>query len=95
MADKQLIIDDDYCNAIAEYYVKQGAHLDSAINEYIRILKEIRLYGITDGEVAKALSNYISYAEKLKEQMGNISKISKTHVTNFLNKVDRADKYLF
>ena len=95
MAGKELIIDDDFCRAMADYFVKQGEHLDQVISEYNSILETIRENGIKEGDVARALSAYISYSKKLSKQFGNISSIAKTHVNNFLTRVDSADQYLF
>ena len=95
MADKQLIIDDDFCNAMADYYVKQGEQLDKVISQYVTILQGIKDKAITSGDVSNALGTYITYANKLNGQIGNISTIAKSHVTNFLTRVDSADKYLF
>ncbi len=95
MADKQLIIDDDYCNQMSEYFIKQEEHLDSVISQYITILQEIKNTAITSGDVSDALSEYIGYAQKLNNQIGNVSTITKTHISNFLKKVDEVDKYLF
>ena len=38
MASNELIIDDDYCNAMGEYFVKQGEEIDKLIMDYINIL---------------------------------------------------------
>lgn len=95
MADVQLIIDDEYCNKMAEYFVKQGEHLDSAISKYISTLRNINHRAVTSGEVAEALGAYIEYATKLNEQMGGISENLKTHIAGFLKRIDDADEYLF
>ncbi len=95
MAGKELIVDDDYCNKLSDYFVKQGENMEKLVNDYISILNEIKFMAITKGDVAKALKDYISYAEKLKKQFNNISKIADTHTDNFLKRIDEADQYLF
>lgn len=65
--------------------------LHSAVTETYHIKDK----AITSGDVSKALGTYIAYAKKLNGQIGNISTIAKSHVTNFLTRVDTADKYLF
>ena len=95
MASNQLIIDDEYCNSMAEYFVNQGEHLEEVISQYVAILQEIKDSAITSGDVSNALGTYISYAQRLNGQMTNISTIAKSHVSNFLTRVDSADKYLF
>lgn len=95
MANKQLIIDDDYCRALGDFFVKQGEHMDGVIAEYVSILQEIKNSAITSGDVSNALGEYISYAQKLNDQIGNISITAKTHIDKFLTSVDDADQYLF
>lgn len=95
MADKQLIIDDDFCNALADYYVKQGEQLDKVISQYVTILQGVKDKAIISGDVSNALGTFITYANKLNGQICNISTIAESHVTNFLTRVDSADKYLF
>lgn len=95
MADNQLIIDDDYCNKMGDYFVKQGNHLDKVISQYVSILQDIKNKAIVSGDVSAALGAYITYAKKLNGQIGDISEITDTHITNFLSKVDSADRYLF
>lgn len=95
MASNDLIIDDDFIKAVSKYYEKQGKHLDVLTSKYVRILKQVRRNGITGGEVAEALSEYIEYAEKLNGQFGDAAEILQTHIGNFLTKIDEADQYLF
>lgn len=95
MASNQLIIDDDYCRAMGDYFTKQGEHMDKVIAEYVSILQDIKKNAITSGDVSDALGTYISYAQKLNKQVGNISTVAKSHIENFLTRVDDADQYLF
>lgn len=95
MASNELIIDDDYCRAMGTYVAKQGQQLDQMISDYVTILQDVRQKAIVSGDVATALSAYISYAEKLKKQIGNISTNASNQITTFLTKVDAADQYLF
>lgn len=95
MAGKELMIDDEYCNSMKTYFVEQGEFIDKRVAEYISILQNIRNNAITSGDVAKALSEYITYASELSKQVGNLSSIAKGHVDNFLSRVDSADQYLF
>lgn len=95
MASNELIIDDEYCKAMGTYFTKQGQQLDQMISDYVAILQDVRNKAIVSGDVAKALSAYISYAEKLKKQIGNISTSASNQINSFLTKVDAADQYLF
>lgn len=95
MASKDLIIDDDFCKSMGTYFVKKGAEMDRMIADYISILQDVRNKGIVGGDVATALSSYISYASKLKKQIGNISSDLNSKINSFLSRVDDADQYLF
>ncbi len=95
MASNELIIDDDYCNAMGEYFVKQGEEIDKLIMDYINILNEVKDKAIISGDVNKALSTYISYVKKLNRQIGQLSNSIKTQIDNFLVRVDKEDEYLF
>lgn len=95
MASNELIIDDDFCRAMATYFEKQGESMDKLIAEYITILKDVKSDGIVSGDVADALSTFISYAEKLDKQIGKVSTSLKTQIDRFLERVDSEDQYLF
>lgn len=95
MASNELIIDDDYCRAMGDFFVKQGAELDQMISDYISILQDLKNKGIVSGDVSKALNSYINYVKKLNKQIGVVSTSNKTQINNFLTKVDQEDKYLF
>ncbi len=95
MASNQCIIDDSYCTAMGTHFKKQGEHLDRMVSEYISELKTIRNTAILKGDVRKVLDDYIKYAEKMKEKIGNISQTAQAQVTKFLTQVDQADQYLF
>lgn len=95
MASKDLIIDDDFCKSMGTYFVKKGEEMDQMISDYISILQDVRNKGIVGGDVATALSSYISYASRLKKQIGNISSDVNSKINSFLARVDDADQYLF
>lgn len=95
MASKDLIIDDDFCKAMGTYFVKKGEELDQRVSDYISTLQDVRNKGIVSGDVATALSSYISYASRLKNQIGSISSDVNKQINSFLAQVDGVDQYLF
>lgn len=95
MARNELVIEDNYCQSMGNYFEKQGEQLDALIAEYISILREVRDNALISGDTAKALGAYIEYTEKLDKQVGKISQVAKKQVDNFLAEVDSADQYLF
>lgn len=95
MAENNLIIDDEYCSQMGKYFQQQGIKFDKLIENYVSALELLRTTGAKEGEFAKALDTYISYAGKLKEQIGNISDLTKKQIDDFLTQVDSADQYIF
>lgn len=95
MASRELIIDDDYCRSMGTYFVQQGKQMDELTREYISILNEVKEKAIISGEVSDALSVYISYVEKLNDQIGKLSDSIKMQINQFLARVDSEDQYLF
>ena len=95
MASNELIIDDEYCRSMGKYFETQGQKIDQIVSQYVSILQELRSKAIVSGELANALSAYISYASKLNKQIGNLSTTAKKQVDAFLSNVDSADQYLF
>lgn len=95
MASNELIIDDVYCRSMGTYFETQGHQIDHIISQYVSILQEVKSKAIVSGEVADALSAFISYASKLNKQIGNISTTAMKQVNAFLSNIDSADQYLY
>lgn len=95
MASSELIIDDDYCKAIGNYFAAQGERLDSLVAEYEAILQNVESKAIVSGDVSRALAVYIGYVNKLKQQFGNISSVVSKQISFFVSEIDEADEYLF
>ncbi|WBY63707.1 hypothetical protein [Thermocaproicibacter melissae] len=95
MASNQLIIDEDYWRDMASFFEKQGKNYESMIQEYVQTLKAIRDSAIIDGAVSAALSEFITYAEKLENQIGSLSTRAKSAVNQFLADIDAKDQYQF
>ena len=95
MASNELIIDDDYCRTMGEYFVKKGNEMDRLVSDYVSILQTVKNAGIKSGDVSDALGTYITYVKKMNQKVGNISKTAKEEINRFLARVDAEDKYLF
>ena len=95
MASKDLIIDDEYCSSVSGYVDREGNNIESLLNFYIAALNEIRQKAILEGDVANALSAYIGYATRLKGRFRILSTSTKIQISNYLEAIDEADKYLF
>ena len=95
MGEKNLVIDDDYCTSMADYFYQQGKMLDDIVSEYIEAIENVRNNAIKEGSAAKALDTYLTYVKKLSNQISEISIIAEQPVEDFLTQVDDADEYLF
>lgn len=95
MASRELIIDDEFCSNMGEYFVRQGEAFEELIRMYQSELSTIREKAIISGDVADALTTYTSYVSRLTNRFKLISVSTRTQVSNFLSAVDEADKYLF
>ncbi|WP_455721610.1 hypothetical protein [Agathobacter sp.] len=95
MAENALKIDDEWCKAAGEFFSEEGQQLQSYLDNYIKILNNINRSAICHGDVAQALENYISYANKMKNQIKEISDIAQRETEKFLSSIDEADQYIF
>lgn len=95
MANSELIVDDEYCKKMGEYFASQGEQIDKCITDYVNILNKIKNAAIVSGETSKALATYISKAAQLKGQIKAVSSIAQSTANSFVTKVDKEDKYLF
>lgn len=95
MASNELVVDDEYCKKMGDYFLKQGHQLDIFVSQYISILKGVKQNGIKKGDTADALGAYIKQAEKMNKQIGTISKSAQTYANRFVNQIDQADQFLF
>lgn len=59
MAEKDLIIDDEYCTSMGNYFYTQGQTLNTMVKDYITALEKVRRNAIKAGEAAEALDAYI------------------------------------
>lgn len=95
MASNELIVDDEYCRTMGNYFIKKGSEINSAIIEYVSLLEDIKTNAIVSGDVSDALGVYIEYAWKLVNQVDKIGETVQREINSFLVRVDEADQYLF
>lgn len=96
MEDKEsVIISDRYCMEIGQFYRDTAKQLGDMIQEYLKILEEIRKNAIITGDMADNLQAFIQYARKIKGQVEVMGKIAMQTEKNFLYAIDEADQYLF
>mgnify|MGYP004604482729 CR=1 FL=1 len=95
MINIKLEMHDDYINEMAEYFEKQGKQLQRMINAYIAIMERVTDEGIAKGETSGALSDFLAYAEKLKQVVASTSEEVRDSVMNYMEEVDTQDQYLY
>ena len=93
--DSKLVIDDDYIYDAAAHAKKCAVNLNNVLTSYIKILNQIRSDAIMSGDVAEALSAYISTASKLSGTLKEIGTSINSNGQKFVSAVDDADDYLF
>lgn len=95
MASNELVVDDDYCNNMGQYFLEQGDAIEKCISSYIDIMNRVNNSAIMSGETKEALIAYTTQAKKIQGRIQQISKVLKKTTYNFLREVDVQDKYLF
>lgn len=95
MAAENLIVDDEYLQSMSDHIGGQGEKINSAINEYINILKEVREISVLSGDLSEAWDMYISHAEMLSGEIGEITQLTQNQLGNFITRINEADTYVF
>ena len=95
MASTELIVDDEYCRNMGNYFLTQGEQLDKCISDYLRIMNKVKDSAIVSGEASKALAVYISKVTQLKGKIKEISSTARNTAETFVTKVDAEDKELY
>ena len=95
MASTELIVDDEYCKKLADFFLKHGANLEMDVSVYITVMESLRETGIIGGDAARALDTYIQYAKKIDNMIYIISTEAYKTAHNFVSSIDAADQYLF
>lgn len=89
---KEVVIDEEAMRQKAKKIADDAKVLETKIQKYISILEKVSNNGITDGETAKQLKQYISYCRKLKMQSTIIGQKNQRAIDGFLRDVSEAEK---
>lgn len=87
----ELKFEDEYINGMAKYLNNYATDLQGGIDEYLKILHNIRDNAIIEGDTATALDTFILYADKLKEVISESGTSAKSVCENFITIIDRKD----
>lgn len=89
-----VVVDDEYMEAMAKRFEKEYAILTSVIQGYIRILQEITEGGITEGKTSEALKTFTNQAKTL-EQVFKHKDAATRYCTEFVGAIDEIDGDLY
>lgn len=93
MAD--IIIDDSYVAELAEYIEKYGETFEEFYERYLTLLRGFHARGVSSGNTADAIQEYIATAEALKNYVADSTEVLGQTLREYLNEVDEADRYLY
>lgn len=91
----ELKFDDEYIKEQAKLIGEWANDLQVGIDEYARIMGEIKSNAITSGETANALGEFIEDVEYLKEIVKEMGEETKGMCLSFITEVDEADAHLY
>ena len=94
-----LIIEDEYYEKVGSFALKQGEKLELALKQYVSILKSVKKDGIIEGSTAKSLDEFINQIclqfDDYDSNPENLGIQVQRYCTNFITKIDKADKELY
>lgn len=94
-----LVIDDSHISTVQSYVTTQCETIDSIISRYVRAMNTVIETGIMEGSTAEALKEFLaavkSNVSDNSATPGAMSSQVERFCTNFIKKVDKADKQLY
>ncbi len=94
-----LVIDDSHINAVKSYIMAQCKTINSITNRYVRAMSTVIETGIMEGTTAEALKEFLDAVKSdvadNSSTPGAMSSQVERFCTNFIKKVDKADKELY
>ncbi len=89
-----LIVEDEYIEAMGTYLKKEGEDIEEKLNQYIAILRGISEEGIVQGKTSEALAEFADQAQLLR-QMKTCGQTANHCCRNYITRVDKADRDLY
>lgn len=90
-----IVVDDDYIRAMAEYIKKSGAHFENYYQQYIKAMEVYGEEATMDGETAKAVKRFVKIISKLRDYVQDATESMTTISNNYIENVDSADRELY
>ena len=90
-----IIIDDDYVIECKNQIETEGKKLEDALTDYVKILGNIKLSGIIEGETANALDAFIQTASEIRDGLKGRYSQGKVYCGSYIDHIDDADEYLY
>lgn len=96
MAETELVIVDEYLEALKNYFDEKGMLLDQMVWSYVALLSEVTTEAIIGGETRAALDTFRAYATQLMDKIPDmVSAPAKAQIDSFISQIDQKDQYLF
>lgn len=95
MQDTEVVIDDDYINAMAEYFEKQGRQLQGIADNYISAMTRMVQEGMPIGETSETLRTFVNYAQALQREILTTAMKARNLTLDYLEEVDVKDNYQY
>ena len=99
MASSELVIDENYCQAIGSFYKQQEEAMDNLLSAYLSVLNDVKNGGIISGDASDQLSSFLFRIERVRKiwtQSGMmLSECTQKMIAQFLSKVDAEDDFIF
>ena len=93
--ENELVVDDAYCKALANFIYHNGTTLDEIIKRYVAILQVVSQESLVSGEAKEAFDTYLSTAKMLQGCLEKIVHSVKTTTQSFTGQIDKADQFLY
>lgn len=94
-----LVIDDSHIDAVKEYVTTQCKAIEDIVYQYVQTMNSVIETGIMEGATTEALKEFLSQVKSdLEDSNMNpelMGTMTERFCTNFIKKVDKADKQLY
>ncbi len=92
---ENFILDESDMTVVKLVIARNGRTLEKMVDEYKRILSQIRFSAILEGKVADSLNDFIAQANVLDNHIQTLSERYGKICDGLVEEVDRRDRYLY
>lgn len=91
----ELIIDDEYIYEMISFFQTTSQKAEQDLKQYLKEMDAISKTGIMDGNKADALKVFVERAEMLQNTIEEYGSLCVQLLKDFLEDIDRVDRYLY